>query len=541
MFSIIGFRRLSARASHLAFFCLALLCAFGATPSRASVSLSWDQDPDPTVAGYNMHYGTASLAYSQVVTVGTATTVTIDGLQPGVTYYFAVTAYNASGTESLPSNEVQYTTALVPVTADATVVLVSGGPQIIDVGSQYAGTGVATAIVTPPQYGMATVNDDGTITYIPIDRAGAHDSFQYQLSNSSGASVGNVDIVSTAAFSGLVSNASPSAQNTGRFQMALVPYGRFNGKMVIGSQIVPFSGVFQPDGTANLTLPVRGAPPFGVSLTLDQASAVVSGTIANSAGLSSALTAEMDPYSASAPTPDAGTYTLLLPSSATDQSGSGGPPQGTGFARIVVGSNGVARVTGRLADGTLLYDEMNEGADHTLGLFVPLYSGQGFLTGTLKFESLVISGSESDMDGVLDWQKPAGYAPDYAAGFDTSVSAVGSKYVAPASPSAAATALVRAQGATTVTFAGGSLASPHVFAVSAAVKNEVYRGAGTNPNRIAIRINRATGLMTGSFLDPSTGHSRSIAGAVFQKRSLAAGFFSVPGSSGSVLLSGSLP
>jgi hypothetical protein len=59
------------------------------------------------LAGFKIHYGTASGSYSQTVTVANAgaTTYTVKGLSKGKTYYFVVTAYNASGAESKPSAE----------------------------------------------------------------------------------------------------------------------------------------------------------------------------------------------------------------------------------------------------------------------------------------------------------------------------------------------------------------------------------------------------------------------------------------------------
>ena len=59
------------------------------------------------LAGYNIHYGTASGDYTQTITVsnpGLATYV-VDNLTPG-TYYFSVAAVNSAGTESPLSAEV---------------------------------------------------------------------------------------------------------------------------------------------------------------------------------------------------------------------------------------------------------------------------------------------------------------------------------------------------------------------------------------------------------------------------------------------------
>jgi len=71
-----------------------------------SVTLAWNAVNG--VAGYRLHYGTASGTYTQTVDVGDITTATVSRLTPGLTYYFAVTAYNVAGLESLPSNQVSF-------------------------------------------------------------------------------------------------------------------------------------------------------------------------------------------------------------------------------------------------------------------------------------------------------------------------------------------------------------------------------------------------------------------------------------------------
>ena len=70
-------------------------------------NLAWDPpDISTDVTGYMIHYGTASGTYSQAIDVGNTTSYTVSNLIDGQTYYFAVTAYNAVGYESVYSNEV---------------------------------------------------------------------------------------------------------------------------------------------------------------------------------------------------------------------------------------------------------------------------------------------------------------------------------------------------------------------------------------------------------------------------------------------------
>jgi len=74
-----------------------------------SLTLSWNPSPDTNVVGYNLYYGTCSKDYTYKLCVGDTTVATVNGLQEGYIYYFAVTAVDCVGLESEPSNEISYT------------------------------------------------------------------------------------------------------------------------------------------------------------------------------------------------------------------------------------------------------------------------------------------------------------------------------------------------------------------------------------------------------------------------------------------------
>jgi hypothetical protein len=78
------------------------------------VTVSWQAPTENSdgstlsdLTGYKVHYGSASKCYSDTIQVANAglTTYVVQNLPTG-TYYFAVTAYNASGKESSLSGEV---------------------------------------------------------------------------------------------------------------------------------------------------------------------------------------------------------------------------------------------------------------------------------------------------------------------------------------------------------------------------------------------------------------------------------------------------
>lgn len=86
-------------------------------PPRGTVTLLWDGSPDPSVVGYRVLYGnvvSGIYTHSATITNGVGLTnvfsVRLNGLDEGVTYYAAAIAYDPEGVESVPSNEVQFTT-----------------------------------------------------------------------------------------------------------------------------------------------------------------------------------------------------------------------------------------------------------------------------------------------------------------------------------------------------------------------------------------------------------------------------------------------
>jgi hypothetical protein len=85
-----------------------LQVVFG-VPGDTAANLQWTASTDARVRGYRVYHGRASRSYEQRkgdgIDVGNVTTYHVKYLEPGATYYFAVTAYAADGTESDESNE----------------------------------------------------------------------------------------------------------------------------------------------------------------------------------------------------------------------------------------------------------------------------------------------------------------------------------------------------------------------------------------------------------------------------------------------------
>ena len=88
---------------------LAVLACTATCGLAATVNISWNQSPEPDVAGYQIHYGTSPRSespYSEMVVINRATTTQKSLFLGSGTYYFSVKAFDTSGNESDYSMEV---------------------------------------------------------------------------------------------------------------------------------------------------------------------------------------------------------------------------------------------------------------------------------------------------------------------------------------------------------------------------------------------------------------------------------------------------
>jgi hypothetical protein len=100
--------------NRLVKYCVAVLSTLLLTVAVAAagpVTIAWDANPEPDVAGYLVSYGTAPGAYGTTIDVGPATTWTLTDGVDGRTYYFTVQAYNRDGVRSSYAAEVFETIA----------------------------------------------------------------------------------------------------------------------------------------------------------------------------------------------------------------------------------------------------------------------------------------------------------------------------------------------------------------------------------------------------------------------------------------------
>lgn len=152
-----------------------------------TVVLVWNKNTEPDIAGYFVHYGTASAPYSSTLSVNSPT-ATISGLTNGYTYTFAVTAYNTAGAESPYSASVSYTVGSAQVIPTAILANISTRADVLT-GENVTIGGFIIDGILPKKIALRALGPS-------LAAAGVTGSLQnpyLQLINSSGAVVASND------------------------------------------------------------------------------------------------------------------------------------------------------------------------------------------------------------------------------------------------------------------------------------------------------------------------------------------------------------
>ncbi len=154
-----------------------------------AVTLEWDANPEPDIAGYRVYHGTMSGDYSEMLDAGPTTTATVGNLSSGVIHYFVVTAYNAVGLESPPSTEISYTPTPngAPVALDDSVATDEGSTATINVLSNDSDPDNGPSTLAVVNVGSASNGtssiDANSVRYSPEPGFVGTDIFSYTITD----------------------------------------------------------------------------------------------------------------------------------------------------------------------------------------------------------------------------------------------------------------------------------------------------------------------------------------------------------------------
>ena len=217
-----------------------------------------------------------------------------------------------------------------------------------------------------------------------------------------------------------------------------------------------------------------------------------------------------------------GNYTLILPQ-AIPIADAARDPRGNGIGTLSIKPNGKVHWEGTLPDGTKVVQNDRLAKDNTWPLFLRLYNKKGVLLGIATVDALQ---AHSDLSGAFDWFKPViekdFYFPMGFRILDSDL--IGSFYSPPTPGTRALTGFNDVANNGRVTLQEGSMLADIVRTVTYDSKNRVTI---SNPgvDGLAITIDKATGLFSGSFIHPVSEKLTPIEGVLFQKQKIGAGRF----------------
>lgn len=316
-------------------------------------------------------------------------------------------------------------------------------------------------------------------------------------------------------YNGLVTSDQPDVDHVGSFRATVGSTGAFSAQLYLGRQLFGVSGKFTGDGNFATTLN-RGGTIYQITLQLhvNDSSDQVTGTIDDGSVIAT-ISSDRATWNARSNPAPAGRYTALIPGG-----DSGDQPQGAGYGIINVTAAGNVSVVGKLADGTAFSRATYLAKDGSW----PFFAWMGGIESALGQISVEDIPGTSDMDGEVTWFRRQTGSAIYPNGFTVQTSLVGSTF-APASPGNNVLNLDLLPDNISVAVGGADIFGEIDFSGTLDQFNRFTADDTGASMRFHMSMSNGSGLMSGSFIDPSTGRAVGFQGVVFQKQNIAAGFW----------------
>jgi hypothetical protein len=300
------------------------------------------------------------------------------GMQPADQAYVSllagstILAQNAGLTHPAPGTFLAWT---ISYTAPATG-FPTGGLQI-QLGQNGSGEvdfGNITLTMTSPGLTSGVMAEDPSATNdAPVESATS--------SAADSTNVNNLAVPAAGTYRGLFYVTGDAAEDSsGAITATITGTGAFSATLQLGAQSCPFSGSLSPAGAALNSITPTNSNPLTVQLQLDLTNGPLTGTVSDGTWTATLL-AEAAIYSNTNPAPQAGNYTLLLPS-AEDASVQAG---GNGSGTVAVSDSGDVTFLGILGDGTPVTCTGTVCSQGLWPFYLPLSGGNSCILGWLSF------------------------------------------------------------------------------------------------------------------------------------------------------------
>ncbi len=321
-------------------------------------------------------------------------------------------------------------------------------------------------------------------------------------------------------------DAPPREQtNSGALNFTVTSAGVLSGKLTIGTNAPALSGKFTPGGLVTIVTPRKNLSTLTTTLQLNFAGQSVSGTVGDGSFLASVNVATR-PSSAQPTSPplSKGQYTLSIPGTNDPTVG----PFGNSYGTVTVAPNGGVTFGGSLADGTTVSQTSFVSKDGYWPFYLSLYNGNGSLWSWNYFSNrTIVPSSDASWINHTNPVKTALYRTGFT---NLTVSILSSPYNPATLP---LLALTNGQ----ITLEGGNIPDiTNQFILTE--KNAISVTNAADTNKLTLTINKTTGVISGSFLNPSNvKQTIKINGVLLQNETNAAGYFIGTGQSGAFFVS----
>jgi hypothetical protein len=497
----------------------AQIASLTAASAVGSVTLTWPGFADTSLK-YKIYRAQTTNSLTNggalaTISLTNASGQYVDGAgQPGLGYYYTVSAVNSNGAEGLYSTPAAGTNQVVWPQAPATDL---GGPLQLCVTAKST-----TALTYQWLFNGQKLSDGGLVsgsqtTCLTMGGMLSTGQFLVVISSSLGGvtsppvmlslSVPSIQFV-TGTYNGLIYPYPPeeaTAANSGAFTLTLAKHGAFSGKVRYAAKTESFSGQFSDNnGYAVAMTPGKKGTALPMYLQLDTTPGQerITGVITNNS-----VACGVYAYLAAKKAATPAHYTLAIPPGGSNPAA---VPGGWSAFSASLSGGGTLSLSGALADGTKVSQSATLSPNGDFPLFVPLYHGQGLLMSWLAFTKDTAQG-----DSVL-WIKPAGQA-NYTAGFTVVTNVVGSLYTAP---------VALTHGVLSLQGGGVSLLLSNGVTV---VNNKLTNAV----DDVTIKFNASAGTFSGTF-SPAAHEKVTLNGALLQQQSEAVGWYWLDNESGCV-------
>lgn len=316
-------------------------------------------------------------------------------------------------------------------------------------------------------------------------------------------------------YNGLVTSDTADIDHVGWIRAAVNSSGVFSALIYFGRQGFSIPGRFTGDGNYSATINRRGVI-YDIELQLHvyDDSQQLTGTISDGT-VTGTISADRVTWNARTNPSPSGRYTVLIPGGETSDQ-----PQGAGYGLAAISPAGVVTFSGKLADGTPVTRATYVSKDNTW----PFFGGSSALECALGQVIIEDNPGVSDMDGEVNWFRRGSNSRYYPDGFTIDTSLVASIFT-PAPRFSNALNISQTDDNLSIAIGGGDTFDETDFTATIDSLNRIFPDDTGTQMRFRMAMSPVNGLISGSFIDPSTGRLVPFQGVAFQKQNIAAGFF----------------